>query len=438
MKGAIIISTADYGGSRPNAAKMADYAEKLGKNELTELIDIRGTLARDIKGAFAEMEAIAKGSRCRDFLYHYQINPEPGVTLTPEQWQRAVEASEKALGLEDTQHVVFRHVKDGREHYHVVCNRVRLNERGDLRAVNMGNDAKKREEIAVQLEKEFGLDGLENRPLLTHERGARAPKGWEYKQAERTGGMNPRAMKAQVTALYNESANGKEFTAALERNGFILGKGEKCDFVVIPERGNAANLARRIEGVNIAEIRAKLSDLDRERLPTEKQAREAQRERQDLAAEKPEPEKHYEGKTAARPGQLEARDDTKAARLMVSAAGKAAEKLTSYIEGVADFFVAPRKITYDEFWKNAEARREYYQQKAQEEKRERALENMRKDMKAGKHLSASDIKNLNRQDFEKIKHFGDDGMKQIIEEYEREQRRRDRENEIGRQRERER
>jgi hypothetical protein len=151
------------GASRGNAGQMATYILAQGKNELSQVHDVRGTLATDPRGALVEMAAIASGSHCRDFIYHAQINPEKDDHLTPEQWRKAVDALEKNLKLDDHQRVVFEHVKDGRQHYHVVWNRVSIE---TLKAVNMGNNYLIHEQTGVELEKEFGLEPLERRPNL--------------------------------------------------------------------------------------------------------------------------------------------------------------------------------------------------------------------------------------------------------------------------------
>jgi hypothetical protein len=588
MKGAIVISTNDRGGSRGDAKAMARYALDKGKNELSEIIDIRGTLAQDVPGAFAEMEAIAKGSRCTKFLYHYQINPAKGVELTREQWERAIEVSEKALGLDECQHVVFRHVKKGREHYHVVCNRVRENEKGQLRAVNMGNDARIRQAAAVQLEKEFGLDGLENRPLLTHERGERAPKGWEYKQAERTG-IDPKQLKADIRTLQEKCADAREFAEALRENGFVLTKGDRRDFVLIDPAGGEHNLAR-LCGMKAADLREYMSSIDREKLPTVEQAKQAEREgvSYHLTPEAPHGKtaakifeafqksetgaelsaglsgqgvyfarataadvfgfqtareaakeagskrimptvkegefvavdqygntfklnrrttgctlKSIETKTAdlkqsplmsireavevgrfaanakaeekkaEREAQREARHQEKikadpgynarmyewlgrkekedkfglpqteidkkeyksVIKTTIHGVARCGEVAINTLEGVLDFLCgtpAPRHISPDEYRRDAKARREYHAQQAREARREKALKDIRLDYESGRSLELADIANLNSEDAQQIKAYGDDGIRMLIEQQER----REKERHRGRERER--
>jgi ribosomal protein L9 len=51
-----------------------------------------------------------------------------------------------------------------------------------------------------------------------------------------------------------------------------------------------------------------------------------------------------------------------------------------------------------------------------EREADKALERIEDDMKAGKALSSADVQNLTRAHQDTLRHFGDVGMRQIIEE----------------------
>jgi hypothetical protein len=261
------------GVSRGGAKQMAEYILAPGDNELTRVREIKGTLATDVRGSIAEMEAIAKGSRCEEFLYHAQICPEKTDTLTPEQFMHSVDLLEKNLKLEGHQRIVFEHILDGRRHYHVVWNRV---DGETLKAVNMGNNYLVHERTAQELENEFGLEKLERRPNLTKDRGERAPEKWEFQQAERTG-IDPRQLKAEVKALREQSKDGKEFAEALAEKGFTLARGDRRDFILIDPSGGLHSLGR-LSGMKAADLREFMSEIDRAKLPTVEQAKQAERE----------------------------------------------------------------------------------------------------------------------------------------------------------------
>ena len=67
------------------------------KNESVRLVEVRNIIAQDVAGAFREMKAIGSGTRCKDYFYHANINILAHEHLTPEQWEKAVDALEKKL-----------------------------------------------------------------------------------------------------------------------------------------------------------------------------------------------------------------------------------------------------------------------------------------------------------------------------------------------------
>jgi len=144
------------GKSRARPQQLAIHlsnAEKAEKNETVRLIEARGTLAQDLRGALIEMDAYAAGTRCERSLYHAAISPEPPHVLTPEQRAEAIEALEKRLGLSGHAHVVVMHEKLGRQHIHVVWSRIDLQK---MRTVSDSHNFRKHEEVARDLERQFG------------------------------------------------------------------------------------------------------------------------------------------------------------------------------------------------------------------------------------------------------------------------------------------
>jgi len=72
----------------------------------------------------------------------------------------------------------------------------------------------------------------------------------------------------------------------------------------------------------------------------------------------------------------------------------------------------------DKTGRDPAARRAQYEPLVAEQQRGKALDRMRADMKAGRNLSADDVRKLSRDDLEKIKTKGDDHLKQIVQERE--------------------
>jgi hypothetical protein len=255
-------------------------------NDRAELIETSGLLAESVPEALREMQAIAKQSRCHgDFMYSANINPEPGETLTPEQWQRAVDILEKNMKLKGHQRIVVEHEKEGRTHRHVVWNRVDVD---TLKVTDIKGNWYTHERTSRELEETFGLAPMpslhgQRRPEGRPERG---PELWELRAAERSG-FQPEALKAEFTALWKATDSGQAFAAALDDKGFILAMGDRRSFVAVDPAGTVHSLARRLDGVNTKQVNERLADLDREALPTVAKAKETQKLRAPVALELP-------------------------------------------------------------------------------------------------------------------------------------------------------
>jgi predicted transcriptional regulator len=115
---------------------------------------------------------------------------------------------------------------------------------------------------------------------------------------------------------------------------------------------------------------------------------------------------------------------------VMSKATKSADRvftrLTDFADSVLDMVAgapAPRHITPAEYLASATARQEFMEQVAAERAREAALDRMTEDRQAGRHLAADDVSRLTRNELENIKRYGDDYMKQLIDDHLRTQER---------------
>jgi len=265
------------GTSRAGPARLATHLGNAEKNERVAVLETRGTIASDLRGALIEMDALAAGTRCEKPLYHAAISPEPPHRLSDEQRREAIDTLEARLGLDGHARVVVMHEKEGREHIHVVWSRIDLER---MRSVSDGHNYRKHEEVARELERRFGHDrvqgahaereGLEGKTP----RPDRTPSRAALRQEERTG-ITGKEVKAEVSALYRASDGPEAFKAALAENGYTLAKGDRRDFVIIDQAGGVHSLARRLDGVKAADLRAFMSPLDRDRLPDAEQAKAA-------------------------------------------------------------------------------------------------------------------------------------------------------------------
>ena len=271
------------GKSRTGPQQLARHLGNAEKNERVSLLETRGTVAQDLRGALVEMDAYAAGTRCEKPLYHAAISPEPPHRLTPEQRSEAIDALEQRLGLVGHARVVVMHEKEGREHIHVVWSRIDLEK---MRSVSDSHNYRKHEEVARELERRFGHDRVQG---AHHERDGvkrpdRTPSRAELQQQERTG-ITGKMVKAEVTAAFRASDGPEAFRAALEEKGYILAKGDRRDHVIIDPYGGVHSLARRIEGMKAAELRLFMAPIDKASLPSIEEAREITGDRMKRARE---------------------------------------------------------------------------------------------------------------------------------------------------------
>ena len=260
------------GKSRSGPTGLAKHLGNAETNERISLLETRGTVANDLKGALIEMDAYAVGTQCQKPLYHAAISPGPHYRLTPKQREEAINALEDKLGLTGHSRVVVLHEKLGREHIHVVWSRIDLSQ---MRSVSDSHNYRKHEEVARDLERRFNHERVQG---AHHEREGvkrpeRTPSRAELRQEERTG-IKGKQVRAEVTAAFRGSDSAEAFKAALEDAGYILAQGDRRDFIIVDRAGGIHSLARRIEGMNASKLREFMSPIDREQLPDPERAKE--------------------------------------------------------------------------------------------------------------------------------------------------------------------
>ena len=264
------------GNQRTGGDDLASHLMNIYDNDEMELAEIRGTVAQDLHGAFAEFEAFATGTRCKQSLYSLSINPsEP---MSREQYLKAVNRIEDRLGLAGQPRAVVFHVKEGREHCHVVWSRI---DTVNMRAVQLSHDHQKLRSLSQELAQEFGHQLPD---CLARDRGAEryaansaAIDTAENAQSERLG-LSAEYRRAQISEAFAQSDNAQGFIDALWERGYHLAQGDKRGFVVLDRAGQVHSLSRQVSGATAKDVRAKLSPLTPENLPTVKEMRKRIRE----------------------------------------------------------------------------------------------------------------------------------------------------------------
>ena len=165
----MIIKSVIRGGYR----SAADYMKEQGKNEQTRLVELSDPSAKNLDDAFHNMWVVAGSTKCAKPLHHISINPALGERLTDAQLMKIVEHCEKIYGYPMFHHqrVIVEHVKDGRQHFHVIWNRVSL---VTGRSVWPKKHWNKSKQICREMERELGLQSPT--PRKGNKRG-RHPRG---------------------------------------------------------------------------------------------------------------------------------------------------------------------------------------------------------------------------------------------------------------------
>lgn len=248
------------------------YLAEQGKNEKAIEHEIPGT-ALNLKHALEEMRDLALNTATEgNFLYHVSFNPKANEKLTPGQWLRAIDLVEERLGFTGHQRIVYEHIKEGRQHFHVLWNRA---DPVTFKIRDIGGDRYTLRRCANELEKELGL--TPTKAVRSYD-DPRPFQEWEQVRAGRSK-IDPRQMTAELTRLWHSTDCGKAFIAALEDKGYAIAKGDRRDYVVLDAEGDVHSLARRLQGVRVADVRARFQDVDRDGIPSIAEARASQRER---------------------------------------------------------------------------------------------------------------------------------------------------------------
>jgi hypothetical protein len=278
------------GGSRSGPRQLARHLSRTDTNERVQVLELQSPTG-DLTEALRDWQTLADGTRGTKGLYHANIDPAAGYTMSPEQWRRSVDVLEQELGLTGQPRTIVMHEKNGREHIHVVWQRT------DIDTMTMVPDSFNyvaHERASLALEQEFGHEHVpgkhakrdrEKQPEFPQAEANHA----EWQQGERTG-IDPRAFKEAVTQLHQQCDTGQAFKAALEEKGYLLAKGDRRDYVIVDGHGQVYSLARQIKGVTAKDLRAFMADIDREAIQGVEQAKALQREARTDAAEPPKPE----------------------------------------------------------------------------------------------------------------------------------------------------
>jgi hypothetical protein len=265
----VIISGIQTGNTR----WLARHLQNTVDNETVELAEVSGTVAADIDGALAEMDALCAGTQAREGVYAAFINPPQ--PLTREQFMRAIALIAERLGLTGQPRIVLFHVKNGRHHCHVVWSRIDIER---MKAIHLSHDRQKLRKCAQLLAAEFGLplpDGLKNNrgaERFADPERAKRPTRAEKAQAK-SSGISPEERRAAITEAWHRSDSAGSFQNSLEELGYLLARGDSRAFVVVDLAGDVHSLARQIDGAKTKDVAKKLEGVNLSLLPSAQKAK---------------------------------------------------------------------------------------------------------------------------------------------------------------------
>lgn len=207
-------------------------------------------------------------TRCEKYLYSLSINPDPAQgALTRDQYMDYIRRAEETLGLGDQPRAIVFHIKDSREHCHVVWSRIDADHE---KAVHLAFDRDK----LMRVTRGFARDhGLSLPPGYEKSRNAGQLSLYERAQLQRTG-LSLDDHKRQVTEAWRQSDDARAFVHALSERGYMLATGNR-PYVLVDLYGNLNALPRLIDeqSVRTKDVRAFLEkEFPPEALPSVEEA----------------------------------------------------------------------------------------------------------------------------------------------------------------------
>lgn len=243
-----------HGNARGGGRELAIHLMRTDENEHVEVHEVQGFMVDDVRGAFQEIEALAKGTRCQKPLFSLSLSPPKDAKVSAKEFEKAIEKAEDALGLSGQPRVIVFHEKGEHRdrHCHVVWSRV---DAETMKAIPLPFNRLKMRDVSRELFIEHGWDvprGLINRD-------ERNPLNYtldEYQQAKRKG-RHADEIKADLQAAWAMSDTKAAFEHALQDKGFRLARGDRRGFVVTDHQGEVYSLPRWL-GVKTKAVRERL------------------------------------------------------------------------------------------------------------------------------------------------------------------------------------
>ena len=251
---------------RSGGKQLGLHLLKTEENEHVELHEISGFVSNSLVGAMNEGYAMARGTKCEQYLFSVSLSPPQNESVQVEVFEKAISDIEERLGLKGQPRAIVFHEKGGRRHCHAVWSRI---DAETMKAKELPFFKKKLQEISKQLFLENGW-GI---PKGFLDKGLRDPRTFnlaEWQQAKRTG-INPKDIKEAAQSCWSRSDGLRSFERAMEEKGLFLAKGDKRGHVAITVEGEVFAVSRLLD-VKSKDVIAKLGNSDNLKSVTETKA----------------------------------------------------------------------------------------------------------------------------------------------------------------------
>ena len=238
---------------RRHGGELARHLLNTNDNDHVTVHRIEQMSADTLTEALQEIEAIAAGTRCKQPLFHCSFNPPANENATTQDFEDAAQNTAKRLGLQDQPYAMVFHEKHGRRHAHVVWSRI---DAQHMRAINLPFFKNRLTDLTkeIYLEKGWKLPhGLIDKSLKNPLNFTLA----EWQQAKRNK-TDPRLIKQVLQRHWEASPNQQAFEQRIQKNGFMLAKGDKRGYVVVDWKGEVYSLSRQL-GLKAKELKSHLN-----------------------------------------------------------------------------------------------------------------------------------------------------------------------------------
>ena len=261
----MVIKGSSRGQTKSNTRELANHLLST-ENEEVRILRLEGVSSTNLHDSLEEMRLLSLGSRTRKCLYHSSINitADESRGMTDEKWLEAVSELETKLGLNGHQKAIVIHNKKGREHCHVVWNRVHP---VTLKAASMSWNYRKHEEVSRKMEERWSLTpvmGVHTRPEGEDRPVAKATHQ-DWQSASRTG-ITIEEIQVILRECWEQSDCGTAFIKACHFKKITVCKGKR-GIIVVDWMGTPHSISRRLKK-KAAEVKSKLADINISDLPS--------------------------------------------------------------------------------------------------------------------------------------------------------------------------